>query len=80
MSTRELSGLADRPYDRALLGRELERFAGRLRLAPHRQRMMRKAIGSLLELLEGCAEPTLQERWQAVEAELWPQGSRSRAP
>ncbi|MCA1700752.1 MAG: hypothetical protein LC790_18345, partial [Actinobacteria bacterium] len=80
MSTLELSALADRPYDGALLERELGRFAADLRFrASKRGPLMRKATGSLLELLEERGERTLQERWQAVENELWPQWEAGRS-
>jgi len=72
VSSRDLSGLADRPYDGALLDRELKGFVGGLALDPDRRGTMRRASGSLLELLDGRAQPTLQARWQAVESELWP--------
>ena len=73
MSSRDLSGLAERPYDGALLDRELQGFVGGLALDPDRRGTMRRACGSLLELLDGRGEPTLQARWQAVESELWPE-------
>ncbi len=57
---------------RVLLARELESFIGELRLRDtNRRSIMRRATGSLLELLDGRGERTLQDRWEAVERELW---------
>lgn len=63
--------LADRPYERGALQRRLAALEAGWRLRGERARDMRRAIDSILALLDATSGVTLQDRWAAVEAARW---------
>jgi len=63
--------LADQPYDRGALEQRLAVLEAGWRLRGERARDMRRAIGSMLVLLDATGGLMLQDRWAAVEAERW---------
>ncbi|MGE4226687.1 MAG: tyrosine-type recombinase/integrase [Vicinamibacterales bacterium] len=62
---------ADGPFDRAETGTALEALCDRVLLDDGKRRSMRRACGSVLELLDRTSGATLQERWASVEADCW---------
>ncbi len=63
--------LADAPFDRRALERELEALRARLSLRGEKARWMERAIGSVVELLDATPGATLQQRWSAIEQDRW---------
>jgi hypothetical protein len=62
----------DAPLDAPRLAAELDPFIGSLTFGAERERQMRRAVTSLLSILEVTPGGTLQERWQRVETDSWP--------
>lgn len=62
---------ADGPFDRAVTGAALEALCDRVLLDTGKRRSLRRACGSVLELLDQTPGATVQERWASIEAECW---------
>jgi hypothetical protein len=63
--------LADAPFDRRVLERELDGLRARLSLRGEKARWMERATGSVVELLDATPGATLQQRWSAIEQDRW---------
>ena len=63
--------LADAPFDRRVLERELAVLRARLSLRGEKERWMARATGSVVELLDATPGATLQQRWSAIEQGRW---------
>ena len=63
--------LADGPFDRRALERELDTLRARLSLQGEKARWMARATGSVVELLDATPGATLQQRWSAIEHDRW---------
>jgi hypothetical protein len=63
--------LADAPFDRRVLERELDGLRARLSLRGETVRWMERATGSVVELLDATPGATLQQRWSAIEQDRW---------
>ena len=63
--------LADAPFDRRALERELDALRARLSLHGEKARWMDRAIGSVVVLLDATPGATLQQRWSAIEQDRW---------
>ena len=75
--------LADVPFDRRALERELDALRARLSLHGEKARWMARAIGSVVELLDATPGASLQQRWSAIEQDwwaCWEAGERRLAP
>ena len=70
--TTVLAQLGERAYDRAALEDELGGLVPRLRFDPGKRVAMQVACRELVEVLDGLAGATLQERWTVFEWEVWP--------